>query len=374
MFESNNNRIITFLWKGVAASLMLLSCNSKSSQTAETPKADTALEIVVEQPLIISDTVENDTDDPAIWINPQDPAQSIVIGTDKNEKGGLYSFDMAGKIIAGKTIKGLQRPNNVDLEYGLMLKGKPTDIAVVTERLTHKLRIFSVPDMKAVDNGGIPVFSGDTTTGYRDLMGIALFKSGKGKIYAIVGRKTGPTDGHYLWQYELSDNGNGAVKATLVRKFGQYSGKNEIESIYVDDVLGYVYYSDEGTGVRKYYADPDKGDAELALFATTGFAQDHEGISMYATSDSTGFILVSDQQAQAFQIFPREGISTNVHAHPLLRKVKVAALESDGSEMIALPINAQFKNGLFVAMSADKTFHYYLPETILGPLLNKTNQ
>ncbi len=48
------------------------------------------------------------------------------------------------------------------------------------------------------------------------------------------------------------------VKGTLVRKFGLFSGKKEIESIAVDDALGYVYYSDEGYGVRKYYADPSK--------------------------------------------------------------------------------------------------------------------
>ncbi|MFY7786627.1 MAG: phytase, partial [Thermoflexibacteraceae bacterium] len=77
-------------------------------------------------------------------------------------------------------------------------------------------------------------------------MGISLYKNKAGKIYAIVGRKSGPTDGSYLWQYLLEDNGAGQVKATLVRKFGVYSGKKEIESIAVDDELGYVYYSDEG--------------------------------------------------------------------------------------------------------------------------------
>src|SRR5215469_6409283 len=34
-------------------------------------------------------------DDPAIWIHPDDPAKSLVLGTDK--KGGLNVFDMDGK-------------------------------------------------------------------------------------------------------------------------------------------------------------------------------------------------------------------------------------------------------------------------------------
>ncbi|MCF0059176.1 phytase [Dyadobacter sp. CY356] len=323
------------------------------------------------EPMFESDTVANDSDDPAVWINPQDPAQSLILGTDKDEKGGLYVFDLEGKIKNDKVVHGLKRPNNVDVEYGLVLGGKSTDIAVVTERLTHKIRIFSLPDMAPVDNGGIDVFVGEIKDGERDLMGIGLYKNKSGKIYAIVGRKTGPTTGSYLWQYLLEDNGNGKVKATLVRKFGSYSGLKEIESIAVDDNLGYVYYSDEGKGVRKYFADPEKGNKELALFATTGFTEDHEGISIYQLTDSTGYILVSDQGANQFRIFDRQPDLDSTGSQRLLKTVKVKANHSDGSEMVSIPLNQNFKNGLFVAMSDNKTFHLYRWEDIAGKELLK---
>jgi len=139
----------------------------------------------------------------------------------------------------------------------------------------------------------------------------------------------------------------------------------------VDDELGYVYYSDEGKGVRKYYADPEKGNAELALFATTGFTEDHEGISIYKLTDSTGYILVSDQGANQFQIFNREGNGKNPNQHQLLKTVKVKATKSDGSEMVSVPLNSNFKNGLFIVMSDNKTFHLYRWEDIAGKeLLN----
>ncbi|KKX52337.1 hypothetical protein L950_0200135 [Sphingobacterium sp. IITKGP-BTPF85] len=115
-----------------------------------------------------------------------------------------------------------------------------------------------------------------------------------------MGRKNGPKDG-YLWQYLLEDNGSGAVKATFVRKFGSFSGKKEIEAIAVDNELGYIYYSDEQVGVKQYYADPAKGNEQLALFATEGFKEDHEGISIYKLTDSTGYILVSDQGQIVFR-------------------------------------------------------------------------
>lgn len=317
------------------------------------------------KPTVVTDVVPHDTDDPAIWINPADPAKSVVIGTDKDLDGGLYVFDLSGKIDSSKSIKGLKRPNNVDVEYGLILNGIPTDIVVATERSAHKLRIFSLPGMKPIDNGGIEMFEGEKGEMFRDLMGIALYKRSNGDIYAIVGRKTGPLDGSYLWQYLLKDDGNGNVTATPVRKFGKYSGTNEIEAIAVDDELGYVYYSDEGVGVRKYYADPEKGNDELALFALTGFTEDHEGISIYATGNGKGYILVSDQGINQFQIFTREGHNGNPHDHILKKVVPVAALHSDGSEITAIPLNAQFSKGLFVVMSDDRTFHYYKPEDIL---------
>ncbi|RAJ30285.1 phytase [Pedobacter cryoconitis] len=344
--------------------LLAAGCSQKITNTAAVI-ADSA----IVQPAVISEKVQFDSDDPAIWINPKDASKSLVIGTDKATEGGLYVFDLQGKIQHNLVVKGLKRPNNVDVAYGLMLNGKATDIAVTTERFTHKLRLFSLPDMKAVDHGGLPMFEGETAPEFRDLMGISVYTSKAGKMYAIVGRKTGPKDGTYLWQYLLTDDGTGHVKAELVRKFGQYSGKKEIEAIAVDNELGYIYYSDEQFGVRQYYADPEKGNEELALFATTGFKEDHEGISIYKTSATEGYILVSDQGANQFHIFNRASTAKNPHAHELLKIVKVLANHSDGSEVVNVPLNETFKHGLFVVMSDDKTFHYYRWEDIAGKKL-----
>ncbi len=365
--------IITLVLIGMLGLTLWTACTTKPV-AAERVNPDTLVLIThltaaekIIKPVLVTEPVLFDTDDPAIWINSTDPAQSLIIGTDKDKDGALYVFNLEGKILHEKTIKGLQRPDNVDIEYGFMLAGIPVDIAVVTERLTHKLRIYALPDMKPIDNGGIPVFEGETGTMHRELMGIALYKDPVNHtIYAIVGRKSGPTDGTYLWQYKLEDNGKGKVSAHLVRKFGKFSGYKEIEAIAVDDQLGYIYYSDEGIGVRKYYADPARGNEELALFGVAGFTQDHEGISIYAFPDGTGYILVSDQQANQFFIFSREGAVNSPHEHALLKIVKVAAIESDGSEVTTVALNNTFSHGLFVVMSTDKTFHYYRWEDIAG--------
>lgn len=318
------------------------------------------------KPVLITERTPKDTDDPAIWVNPEDFTKSLIIGTDKDVDGGLYVFDLEGKIIDSLSIKGLKRPNNVDVGYGLPFDGEKKDFAVTTERLTHRLRFYSLPQMQPIDGGeGIEVFEGETGMEYRDLMGIAVYHSPhSGKHYAIVGRKNGPRDGTYLWQYEIKAD-QGQIELELVRKFGMYSGRKEIEAIAVDNELGYVYYSDETFGVRKYHAEPERGNEELAVFATEGFARDHEGISIYKREDSTGFILVSDQQANQFHVFPREGTDGDPHHHPLIKTVKVSTESSDGSEITHLPMGSRFPKGLFVAMSEGRVFHYYGVEDIL---------
>jgi len=348
--------VIGLILTGSTIAVLSSGCGSK-----QIPIAANAV-----KPVVVTQPVKWDSDDPAIWINPDDPAQSLIIGTDKEQDGALYVFDLDGQIIEEKTVRNLQRPNNVDVEYGLMLNGIPVDIAVTTERLANKLRIYTLPDMQCVDGGGIEVFEGETL---RAPMGIALYKRpADSVIFAIVSRKEGPTDGRYLWQYRLEDDGTGQVKASKVREFGIWSGIKEIEAIAVDDELGYVYYSDENTGVRKYYADPDRPDAnvELALFGTEPYAEDREGISIYQINGGTGYILVSNQSAHKFHVYKREGESDNPHQHDLIKVVDVSTNNSDGSDVTNVALNDKFPVGLFVAMSDNKTFQYYSWADIAG--------
>lgn len=320
------------------------------------------------QPIAITQPTRHDTDDPAIWIHPTDRAQSLIVGTDKFTDGALYVYDLDGRIV--RRVGDLKRPNNVDVAYGLPLGGQPTDIAVTTEREMQRLRVFSVPDFRPLDAGNLVVFDGDQA---RAPMGLALYRRPRdGAIFAIVGGKSGPAEG-YLAQYRLSDDGQGRVMMTLVRHFGRYSGKKEIEAIAVDAELGYVYYSDETFGVRKYAADPEAPDAgrELATFGTSGYASDHEGISIYKFANGTGYLLVSDQQANQFRLYKREGEPGKPHEHALVKTVPVSAIESDGSEVTSLALGPKFPHGLFVAMSNGKVFHYYSWDQIAGSDLKR---
>jgi 3-phytase len=346
----------------IATAALVAACGGSSEPPTEL--AEESLLPAALTPIVVTEKTAVDSDDPAIWIHPEDPAQSLILGTDKG--GSIFVFDLDGKIIPEKTVTGMGRMNNIDVAYGFPLGGETIDIALATDRNEELIRIFRLPDMTAIDNGGIKTFVGETDD--RRAMGLAVYtRPSDGAFFAIVSRKFG-VSGAYLWQYLLEDAGDGTITATKVRAFGEFVGGKEIEAIAVDNELGYVYYSDETAGVHKYLADPDAPDAnvELAFFGTDGFTQDQEGISIYKIDDGTGYILVSDQQANTFRIYRREGEPGNPHNHQLIKVVRVSTNESDGSDVTSTVLDERFPSGFFVAMSDDQTFHYYSWDDIAG--------
>jgi 3-phytase len=292
-------------------------------------------------------------------------------------KGGVYVFGLDGKL--KHTIAPLDRPNNVDVEYGFRLGGRAVDIAVVTERLKNRLRVYSIAaDGSAVYDvarNGLRVMLG-TTGEAAQPMGIALYKRPRdGAVFAIVAPKTGGAF-NYLWQYRLED-ANGEARIRFVRRFGAFSrigptpnGIGEIEAVVVDDALGYVYYADERFGIHKWHADPDHPDAgkELAVLGRQGYHGDREGLAIYTRPDGTGFLVSSDQVpgATRLMIYSRAGRPGNPHDQPLMAAVPTGADSTDGLDVTSKALPG-FPDGLLVMMnSAPKNFLMYRWSTVLA--------
>jgi 3-phytase len=307
--------------------------------------------------------VAHDPDDPAVWVHPTDPGRSLILGTDKIERvGGLYVFGLDGAV--RQTIAPLDRPNNVDVEYGVDAPGGPIDIAVVTERMRHRLRVFRIhgDDGRLEDLAprGLPVLGG-MRGDRQEPMGIALYKRPRdGAVFAIVAPKLGGA-ADYLWQYRLRFDA-GAPTATLVRRFGAFSRlgprqgvEGEIEAVAVDDELGYVVYADERFALRKWPADPDDParDRELAVFGREHYLGDREGLAILRRGDGTGLIVSSDQVdgGTRLMIYPRQGRPGAPHDHPLVAIVPTTADATDGLEVLAEPLPG-FDGGLLVMMNS----------------------
>jgi len=302
-------------------------------------------------PDIISEKVKYDSDDPAIWVNKIKPSKSIVFGTDKDSDGAIYAFDLEGNIIPEKSIYNLKKPNNIDIAYNVKISDDlKTDILVVTERERKKIRIFAIPSMAPLDNGGLPVFENEHE-GYRQPMGIALYTSSiDNSVYIIVSRKKGPASG-YLFQYKLVQD-EGALSLKLVRKFGEFSKEQEIEAVAVDNELGFIYYSDENYGIRKYFAEPDMGNEELYCFGKNIFEHDIEGIAIVKYKGGKGYLVVSNQQNQSFSVFSRK-------ENKFIKEIYLETKDTDGCDAVSVPLNDTFNTGIFVAMNNSRNFYFY---------------
>ena len=307
------------------------------------------MRIIDLKPTVATEPVGTDPDDPAIWVHPRQPEKSLVLGTNKTsatEGGALYVFGLDGKI--RQVFGGLDRPNNVAISGSL---------AVVTERLKSRLRFFRITDSPKPlnDAGALPVFVGEMGD-FAAPMGVDFYlRPRDNALFVIVGRKKGPASG-YLEQWRLNTKGP-SITGTLVRRFGSYSGKKEIESIAVDSAAGLVYYSDEGFGVRCWSADPDapRASRERRVFAQTGWKGDHEGIAFWGK-----YVVCTDQIIGGSLHYGFEK-SNPLAPHFVIRG---GADETDGIELCDKPLGKRFPHGLLVAMnSGPKNFLFYaLPQ------------
>src|SRR5262245_33577991 len=105
--------------------ILLMSCSAE-------PAVPRAAPSLAWQPVLATQPVTDDPDDPAIWIDPKDRAQSLIIGTNKvaAPNGAVVVFDLDGKIL--QTIDGIERPNNVDLRQAVNFGDKTVDLVAVT--------------------------------------------------------------------------------------------------------------------------------------------------------------------------------------------------------------------------------------------------
>jgi 3-phytase len=356
-------RLRALLNVGLAAGLALtfvVASSCRRGDPAGPQPGSTAALVAGVTPARASATLAHDPDDPAIWVHPTAPERSLVLGTVKVQApdGGVAVFGLDGAL--RQLVTGIDRPNNIDVEYGFAFAGRAIDIAVVTERYQRRLRVFAIaPDGSGISElGAVPVLEGQPGEAGAP-MGVGLYRRPRdGTVFAIVAPKTGPADG-YLWQYRLQDAGGGKLSAAVVRRFGRFGGTGEIEAVAVDDEAGHVYYADEDNGLHKWHADPDHVDAarELAHFARDGFSGDREGIAIYAGRDGTGYILATDQLPvnSGYHLYRRE-----VPDHAAIRVFSGGADSTDGIEVTSRNLGPDYPGGLFVAMnSRARNFLFY---------------
>jgi 3-phytase len=346
------------------AAIGILLLNSAMTSAQSLPATITAT------PKVSTGAVKGDADDPAIWIHPVDPAKSVVIGTDKEASGGLYVWNMSGQQIQ---FMPLGSPNNVDVRYGMKVGGQLIDIAVTNSRVNPKqIKVYKINSNDGTLTD-ITTASGILTPQLADPYGVCLYqRRSDGAMFVIQSTQAGATAN--LHQYRLEDDGAGKVKGTYVRAIGNNTIKNFVEGLVADDELGYVYASDEPNAIRKYYADPDRGnnDQIVAFAVGDGISGDREGLAIYQCAAGTGYLLLSNQSGTDVKVYRREGEGGDPHKHTLLTTIKTSGSSAtDGLDVTNRPSSAQFPKGFLITHNAPgKQFRLYAWEDIAQTYLS----
>jgi myo-inositol-hexaphosphate 3-phosphohydrolase len=272
-------------------------------------------------------------DDPAIWVNPSNPALSAVIGTDK--LGGLAVYDLSGRQLH---YYGGIRPNNVDLRYGFNLGGTQVDIVTASETDSDTILVYRIdPATRALVN----VRAQARYTGF-GVSGLCMYESpASGKLYVFVSDSSGTVK-----QFELFVTG-GAVDYTLVRTltFGSMT-----EGCIADDYRQALYVSQEDVALWRLSAEPNGGSTKTQVAPVDGsiLTADLEGLAIYDKGNGAGYLIASSQGSDDFAVFDRQSGQYRGRFKIVSDGID-GVTHTDGIDVTSAPLGPEYSTGLFVA-------------------------
>ena len=281
-----------------------------------------------------------DQDDMTFWLHPRDPALSTVITSDK-AANKVFVYDLEGRVLQSLPA---QKPANIDTRYGFRLGSQLVDVVALNERGTEKLRVYKVDPasrrLEQVDDGRI-----DSGPNY----GFSLYKSRKtGKLYAFsskeesrIGQLLSRTQ---VKQYELIDDGRGRVTSRGVLR--ELRLGSLVEGMVADDETGQLYVGEETVGVWKFAAEPDGPvtGTRIAAVGENGLTADVEGVTIYPKADGRGYLIVSSQGSNSFNVYDRQP------PHRYLGAFTLSGVEiTDGIDVANLPLGPKFPQGAFAS-------------------------
>lgn len=316
--------------------LLALACHS--ARVKPTPANFPALAADVETPAVQAAPGQDAADDPAIWVNPLDPANSVIVGTVK--RYGLEVYALDGRLLHRYK---LGNPNNVDIRNGFRLQnGKTIDLVAFSDRATNELAIMAIDptdySLAAVPGGRIK-----TTLG--EVYGICLYKNAEGNFYAFINGKDGT-----VAQYRLFPLGQDGIGGEKVRSLKL---QTQPEGMVADDRMRRVYFGEEDRGIWRVNAEPNSLGAPIFMQHSgadnPNIAYDVEGLAIYADGDTTGYLIASSQGNNSYAVFERHGANRYLGSFRIGDFGIDGASDTDGIEATPTALGGRFPQGLFVA-------------------------
>ena len=329
-------RAIVTLAAGLALSIAFAACSSSSASPETSPPVRIASQVVA--------TVETDpvphrgdaADDPAIWVNPTDPAKSTIIGTDK--KGGLAVYNLAGKQIQYLADGPM---NNVDLRRGFPLAGGKAAVVTALNRATDTVAVYRVDPQT---RGLVDVAARRIELGISSY-GSCMYRSPRsGKFYLFANSEKGEVE-----QWELFDDGRGKVDARTVRSFDVGT---QTEGCVADDGLASLFIAEERRGIWVYDAEPGGGTSRTKVDSTDGLGHlraDVEGLTIAYGPNGTGYLFASSQGDSTYAVYRRGGAHEYLGSFQIVDGGEIDGTQhTDGIDVTSAGLGPAFPRGVLV--------------------------
>ncbi len=301
------------------------------------------VEAIYETPPVI--TEGDAADDPAIWVNKNNPSNSIIFGTDK--KSGIYSYNLQGQELS---YTNLGRINNVDTRS--MNLGDDESVSDFTflfgsNRTLGSVDLWVFEDNKIrqkLKNNSWEVPSKPSFRGKSNIIvyGICAGIDPKYGLVAFLTEDTGPR----VEVWNLTDNGLDLITT--------FNNGGESEGCVYDDFNRTLFISEEEVrGVLKAYRLDDSFDFSEPYIVDSREGQiggDPEGVSLYKTSNNSGYLILSSQGDSKFNLYDRN------YPYDYITSFRIGSSKSidnvtdtDGIETINFKLSDEYPEGIMIA-------------------------
>jgi len=283
--------------------------------------------------------LEDDGNDVAFWLHPDDAARSLVLVS-----GGTAGLELFG--LDGRRVGGFAEGefDYVDVSYGFQRAGSTAPLVVAYDRQSGGLVVLAVDPV----SGAVSRVSSRTLDTGGEVTGLCTYRSAlTGRHYAFAS-----VDGGQLQQWELFARDD-EVDGRLIRTLPIGSGAGYCA---VDGVTGELYVAEETVGIWRLAAEPETDAERTAIDLVAPFgriAEEVKGLAVYRVDDSSAYLIAGDVNAGRYLVYGTAD-GNFLGSFTLAADGGIDAVtESEGIAVTTLTTDTAAPGGLFAVFDED---------------------
>jgi 3-phytase len=289
-------------------------------------------------------TAHDGANDAAIWIDPDDPGGSLILGS--GDTGGIEFYALDGQRLG---VHSGSATTQVELRDGFPLGGSAVTLVAADDRGTSSVQLFVLdahgPSLR-------PVAAAPIEAGF-EITGLCLYRSPiSAKHYAFIVGEAG-----HIQQWELYDDRAGRVAARHIRTLGSGFGSAYCAA---DDEDGAIYVSEETVGIWRIDAEPETDGERAPIDIVVPFGRlgdEVKGLAIYRGAAGGGWLVASVASENRFTVYALDSGAFAGSFEISGRDAIDAVEEAEGLAAAAALQTPEFPRGLLLAADDDNDDH-----------------